>query len=216
MSLDKPINVAIIMDGNGRWAKSRNKPRTFGHNQGLETLKQLTRDIVNQKVNIKWLSVFAFSIENWNRPKSEVSFLLKIFESSLNQNLIENLNKQNIKFVWTGFRQKLSKKLIAKIISVEKQTSKNTGLILNVVFNYSGIKDIEQSKKSKKLISFNVPQIDLLIRTSGEKRISNFLLYQIAYSEIIFENTLWPDYCINILKKNIIEYKKRDRRFGKI
>lgn len=216
MPLEKPINVAIIMDGNGRWAKAKNKPRTFGHDQGLKTLQNLVKEIINKKVPIDWLSVFAFSTENWDRPKTEVNFLMKLFEKSLNDKLIENLNKQNIKFIWTGFKDKLSSSLLKKISKVCKDTSKNKGLKLNVVFNYSGLKDIEQQSKTKKLISEKVPPVDLLIRTSGEKRISNFLLYQLAYSEIIFEKTLWPDYSINILKKNIIEYKKRNRRFGRI
>ncbi len=216
MPLEKPINVAIIMDGNGRWAKAKNKPRTFGHDQGLKTLQDLVKGIINKKVPIDWLSVFAFSTENWNRPKTEVNFLMKLFEKSLNDKLIKNLNKQNIKFIWTGFKDKLSSSLLKKISKVCKDTSKNKGLKLNVVFNYSGLKDIEQQSKTKKLISEKVPPVDLLIRTSGEKRISNFLLYQLAYSEIIFEKTLWPDYSINILKKNIIEYKKRNRRFGRI
>ncbi len=216
MPLEKSINVAIIMDGNGRWAKAKNKPRTFGHDQGLKTLQDLVKGIINKKVPIDWLSVFAFSTENWNRPKTEVNFLMKLFEKSLNDKLIENLNKQNIKFIWTGFKDKLSSSLLKKISKVCKDTSKNKGLKLNVVFNYSGLKDIEQQSKTKRLISEKVPPVDLLIRTSGEKRISNFLLYQLAYSEIIFEKTLWPDYSINILKKNIIEYKKRNRRFGRI
>ncbi len=216
MSLNKKINVAIIMDGNGRWAKSHNKPRTFGHKKGLETLKHLIKDIINTKMQIDWLSVFAFSTENWQRPKAEVNFLLKLFENSLNKELIGDLNKQNIKFVWTGFKNKLSKKLVDKILVAQKSTKNNSGLKLNIVFNYSGLKDINQFKTTKKLISSNIPNIDLLIRTSGEKRISNFLLCQLAYSEFVFEKTLWPDYTINILKKNIIEYKKRNRRFGKI
>ncbi len=216
MTLSKPINVAIIMDGNGRWAQAQNKPRIFGHKCGLDALKKLVNDIVDTKMKVKWLSLFAFSVENWNRPKKEVKFLMSLLNNSLNDNLVTTLNKKNIKFVWTGFENKLSSTLIKKIRNVELKTKNNKGLILNIVFNYSGTKDIEYATKHKCLVSKNVPPIDLLIRTSDEKRISNFLLYQLAYSEIVFEKTLWPDYTIDQFKNNIIEYKKRERRFGKI
>lgn len=202
------------MDGNGRWAKAQNKPRSFGHKRGFETLKKLVDDVVVQQLPIKWISFFAFSIENWSRPKTEVSFLMRLFESSLNKKLINSLNQKNIKFVWIGFKDRLSKSLILKINNVVNATKNNTGLVLNIVFNYSGKADIEHCLKNKKMISNNVPDIDLLIRTSGEKRISNFLLCQLAYSEIIFEKALWPDYNINTLKNNIKEFIKRDRRFG--
>ena len=214
MPLTQPINVAIIMDGNGRWAKAQNKPRSFGHKKGFDALKQLVDDIVDSKLKINWISFFAFSVENWSRPKTEVSFLMNLFKNSLNAKLIRNLNNKNIRFVWTGFEDKLSKSLLTKIKTVVEATKNNSGLTLNIVFNYSGKADIDQALKSKKLVSRHVPNIDLLIRTSGEKRISNYLLYQLAYSEMIFEKTLWPDYTIKNLKNNINEFVKRDRRFG--
>lgn len=214
--MPKNINVGIILDGNGRWATSKNQPRTFGHKKGVDALKNLVNEIVKQKLNVKWLSVFAFSTENWSRPQPEVKYLIKLLSDSLSNELINKLQELNIKFVWTGFDDKLPKSLLTKIKTIQTKTSKNTGLILNVVFNYSGRKDIEYGLKHKKLISSNIPDIDLLIRTGNEKRISNFLLYQLAYSEIIFEKTMWPNYKISNLKSNIIEYNKRHRRFGKI
>lgn len=223
--MNKLEHIAFIMDGNGRWAKKRNKPRIYGHNEGAKRIPEIVK--VAKEFNIPHISFFAFSTENWNRSKEEVNFLLKLFTTSLTKTNLKKINKENVKVKWIGFYENLPNKLIDKINVFELGTQNNTSIQVNLFFNYSGIKDLNEALKKIKnennveniknfLLTKNLPPIDLLIRTSGEQRISNFALYDLAYSEIIFEKTLWPDYSKKIFLDNINEYNTRDRRFGKI
>lgn len=225
----KTLNhVAFIMDGNGRWAKLRNKKRTYGHMKGAEIIKTVVQEAMNLK--IPFISFFAFSTENWSRPTAEVNFLLKLLNGYLTKKTINSLIENNVKVKWIGFEKNISKSLIKKIKNVEKSTENLTGITACIFFNYGGTQDIENAldlmtkNKGKKniknikkyLLTKDLPPIDLLIRTSGEKRISNFALYDLAYSEIIFEPTLWPDYTKKIFLSNINEYNNRNRRFGNL
>ncbi|WPL39554.1 polyprenyl diphosphate synthase [Malacoplasma iowae] len=220
-------HIAFIMDGNGRWAKKRNKKRIFGHAQGVKVIPDIIKECINQK--IKFVSFFAFSVENWNRPKEEVNFLLSLITKYATKKIINDLNKIDSKVNWIGFEDKLDKKTLDAIKLIVDNTKENKNIIVNIFFNYSGTKDLnnainlaikdkENLKEDikKYLLTSNLPPIDLLIRTGGEYRISNFSLYDLAYSEIIIENTMWPDYNKELLKTNINEYNNRHRRFGKI
>lgn len=219
-------HVAFIMDGNGRWAKKKNKARIFGHEHGVKVIPDIVK--YAQENKIPYLSFFAFSTENWNRSKQEVDFLLKLFSTFLTKKNVKKLNELNIKVKWIGFKDKMPSKLLEKIEMFEKETSANTSIQVNLFFNYSGIKDIDEAIKKidfnsdknngikQYLLTKDLPPIDLLIRTSGEERISNFALYDLAYSEIIFEKTLWPDYTKEVFSNNINQYNNRNRRFGKI
>ena len=222
---NKLNHVSFIMDGNGRWAKSKNKSRTYGHLQGINVIPKIIEYSIKQKINN--LSFFAFSTENWNRSKSEVTFLLKLLEKNLSKKIISKANEYGVKVIWIGFEKNLSKSLVKKIRFFEEQTKDNNVINVYFYFNY-GFKDecdytLEKIKSCKNentsfkdfLLTKNVPQIDLLIRTSGEKRLSNFSFYQLLYSEIIFEQTLWPDYNVDIYSKNIEEFYLRKRRYGK-
>lgn len=220
-------HIAFIMDGNGRWAKKRNKKRIFGHAQGVKVIPDIIKECINQK--IKFVSFFAFSVENWNRPKEEVNFLLSLITKYATKKIINDLNKIDAKVNWIGFEDKLDKKTLDAIKLIVDNTKENKNIIVNIFFNYSGTKDLnnainlaikdkENLKEDikKYLLTSNLPPIDLLIRTGGEYRISNFSLYDLAYSEIIIENRMWPDYNKELLKTNINEYNNRHRRFGKI
>ncbi|WPL39368.1 polyprenyl diphosphate synthase [Malacoplasma iowae] len=220
-------HIAFIMDGNGRWAKKRNKKRIFGHAQGVKVIPDIIKECINQK--IKFVSFFAFSVENWNRPKEEVNFLLSLITKYATKKIINDLNKIDAKVNWIGFEDNLDKKTLDAIKLIVDNTKENKNIIVNIFFNYSGTKDLNnainlaikdkdnQKEDIKKyLLTSNLPPIDLLIRTGGEYRISNFSLYDLAYSEIIIENTMWPDYNKELLKTNINEYNNRHRRFGKI
>jgi undecaprenyl diphosphate synthase len=188
----------------------------------VDNISKIVEAAISEKIDV--LSLFAFSCENWNRPKKEVDFLLKLINKKMDKNIIGKFNENGIQFHWIGFRNKLSSKLITKLLWVEESTKNNKKIILNLCFNYGGKQDIlyaiNQLKKCphKKftdlLLTNKLPSVDLLIRTSGEKRISNFLLWQLEYAEIIFEPTLWPDYNKDILRKNILEFSLRQRRFG--
>lgn len=230
----KPNHIAIIMDGNGRWAEKNKQLRINGHYAGTLAIQKTIKYAIKNKINS--LTLYAFSKENWKRPKKEVSNLMKIFEFFL-KNEIEKIKKYNIKLNIIGdinqFKNKLKKKIKQAILN----TKKNTGLKLNIAINYSGKWDIVQSMqkiakkiKNKKISIRNInenlinkfislndqPKVDLVIRTGKEYRISNFLLWQIAYSELYFTNVLWPDFNEKIFNKAISEFKKRKRRFGKI
>lgn len=221
-----PKHVAIIMDGNGRWAKSQNKPRTYGHEIGAKNIKNIIEAGLDNK--IKFLTLFAFSCENWNRPKHEVNFLLKLLDQRINKKLIDYLNDKKIKFNWLGFEKKIDKKIVKKIRELELITKHNKLLNLTIAFNYGGKQDIlnaaKYSSKNVTMSGFNkllltksaLPDVDLLIRTGGDKRISNFLLWQSAYAEIIFEPTYWPIYNQQHFANNILEYCSRQRRFGQL
>jgi len=227
--IEKPKHIAIIMDGNGRWAKKRLMPRISGHRRGLESVKTVITQC--QKLNIPFLTLFAFSTENWLRPTQEVDFLMSLFQDSIKKES-SSLIKNNIRFKLIGDRKPFPKKLIDKIKDLENLTEKNTGLTLSVAINYGGRWDIvnavnEYRKKGhfkkpftqKNLIqnlSLNfAPDPDLLIRTGGEKRISNFLIWQFSYTELYFTETLWPDFNEKAFTSALIEFQKRERRYGK-
>ena len=227
--IEKPQHIAIIMDGNGRWAKKRLLPRISGHRRGLETVKMVITQC--QKLNIPFLTLFAFSTENWLRPTQEVDFLMSLFQDSIKKES-SSLIKNNIRFKLIGDRKPFPKKLIDKIKELESLSEENTGLTLSVAINYGGRWDIvnavnEYRKKNhfkkpftqKNLIqnlSLNfAPDPDLLIRTGGEKRISNFLIWQFSYTELYFTETLWPDFNEKAFTSALIEFQKRERRYGK-
>jgi undecaprenyl diphosphate synthase len=227
--IEKPQHIAIIMDGNGRWAKKRLMPRISGHRRGLESVKTVITQC--QKLNIPFLTLFAFSTENWLRPTQEVDFLMSLFQDSIKKES-SSLIKNNIRFKLIGDRKPFPKKLIDKIKDLENLTEKNTGLTLSIAINYGGRWDIvnavnEYRKKNhfkkpftqKNLIqnlSLNfAPDPDLLIRTGGEKRISNFLIWQFSYTELYFTQTLWPDFNEKAFTSALIEFQKRERRYGK-
>jgi undecaprenyl diphosphate synthase len=227
--VEKPQHIAIIMDGNGRWAKKRFLPRISGHRKGLESVRTVITQC--QKLNIPFLTLFAFSTENWLRPTEEVNFLMTLFEDSIIKES-SSLIKNNIRFKLIGDRKAFPKKLIDKINDLESLTEKNTGLTLSIAINYGGRWDIvnavnEYRKKShfkKPLTQKNLaqnlslhfaPDPDLLIRTGGEKRISNFLIWQFSYTELYFSETLWPDFNEKAFMAVLIEFQKRERRYGK-
>ncbi len=222
-----PLNhVAIIMDGNGRWGMRHKKSRTAGHKEGLKTVEKIIKETIKNKIN--FLTLFAFSTENWKRPKKEISYLFNLLENFL-LNRIQDLHKQNIKLKILGSK-KFSPKLNSLLNSSEKKTSKNNKLQINLALNYgskseliSAFKKINKSKSTiseknidKNLQTKNIPDPDLLIRTGDTKRLSNFLLWQLAYAEIFFEKKLWPAFNEKDFRRIIMEYKKIKRNFGKI
>jgi undecaprenyl diphosphate synthase len=227
--LEKPKHIAIIMDGNGRWAKKRLMPRISGHKKGLESVRTVITQC--QKLNIPFLTLFAFSTENWLRPSQEVNFLMSLFQESIKKES-SALIKHNVRFKLIGDRKSFPKKLVDKIKELEKLTEKNTGLTLSVAINYGGRWDIvnavnkhqKETLSKKPLTQKNLiqnlslnyaPDPDLLIRTGGEKRISNFLIWQFSYSELYFTETLWPDFNERALMTALFEFQKRERRYGK-
>ena len=224
-----PKHIAIIMDGNGRWAKKRNKSRLYGHNAGVKSVKKIVKECVRLKV--QFLTLYTFSNENWNRPNTEIIGLIRLLVSTLDKEtrlLIDN----NVKFNVFGNLNKLDLITKRKLKKVEKITIKNSKLNLNLAISYSGrdeiiyavnqilkknIKHINDQLSFKKyLYTNNLPDPDLLIRTGDECRISNFLLWQIAYSELYFTETLWPDFNEESLHSALFDFNKRERRFGKI
>ena len=225
MSLRVPNHIAIIMDGNGRWAKEKGMPRTYGHKAGADTLRKILTSC--GELGIKYLTVYAFSTENWKRAKEEVDTLMFLFKTYL-KNEKKLLMKNNVKFLVSGRKEGVSKDLLAEISKLEEATKGNTGITLNIAFNYGGraelvdaIKEIVKNNEKEvteetveKYLYNQLPDPELLIRTSGEMRISNFLLWQIAYSEIYVTDTYWPDFNKDELIKAIESYQKRDRRFG--
>ena len=222
-----PINhVAIIMDGNGRWGLKHKNSRNAGHKAGLNTVEKIIN--ITIKNNIKYLTLFAFSTENWKRPKNEINYLFNLLENFL-KNKIEDLNKQNIKLNIIGFK-KFSKKLNKLLIKSEKKTFKNKTLQINLALNYgskleliNAFKNLAKNKQkisinnlSKNLLTKNIPDPDFLIRTGNTKRLSNFLLWQLAYAEIYFEKKLWPDFNEKDYKKIINKFRNTKRNFGNI
>lgn len=239
MSLEKrvlnnkiPSHIAIILDGNGRWAKKRGLPRTYGHKVGSENLNKTA--INCSKLGIKVLSVYAFSTENWSRPKDEVDYLMKLpleFEKTYKGNFKEN----DIKVIFSGRRDRFSKENIELLNKIEEKTKDRQGLILNICFDYGSytemltatkeisllykenkikLEDIDEKLFENHLYTKDLPKLDLLIRTSGELRISNFLLWQLAYSELYFTKKLWPDFNNKELLKAIDNYQRRNRTYG--
>jgi len=222
-----PLNhVAIIMDGNGRWGLKHKNSRNEGHKAGLKIVEKILKETINQK--IKYLTLFAFSTENWNRPKKEVSYLFNLLENYLSKKINE-LNKKNIKLNIIGTKN-FSKKLNKILISSEKKTLKNTKLQINLALNYgskfeilNALKimnknndEINEKNFKKYLQTKNTPDPDLLIRTGNTKRLSNFLLWQLAYTEIFFEKKLWPDFNEKDYVRIIKKFKKIKRNFGNI
>ena len=226
-----PSHVGIIMDGNGRWAKERGLPRREGHLAGINALESVLRRA--ELLGIPCLTVYAFSTENWKRPGMEVKFLLQLFEETL-LNRADELFKNNVKVKVIGRREGLPSNLIETIKKIEEKTRNNKAFQLNIAFNYGGraeiidlvssiVRDIQEGKKidlndektiANYLYSPEYPEVELLIRTSGEKRLSNFLLWQSAYAELYFTDKYWPDFDGDELEKAIEDFKKRNRRFG--
>ncbi|OOF85524.1 polyprenyl diphosphate synthase [Rodentibacter ratti] len=235
IELDKnniPLHVAIIMDGNGRWAKQRNKLRVFGHTNGVAAVRRAVT--YARQIGVKVLTLYAFSSENWNRPEQEVSSLMTLFMQALDRE-VKKLHKNDIRLKIIGDTSRFSEKLREKIRKAEELTEKNTALTLNIAANYGGCWDIVQAAKQiadkvknneiqtediteqyfqQQLVTQAQPQVDLLIRTSGEQRISNFLLWQIAYAELCFLDVLWPDFSEKDFNQAIASYQQRHRRFG--
>ena len=228
----KPGHVAIIMDGNGRWAKIRNENRIQGHIKAKKSVRESIEFCVEKK--IKYLTLFAFSSENWKRPKLEVQALMNLLNNVISDEL-NTLKNQNIKLKVIGDLSPLPKKTKESLELAINETSKNKGLCLILAINYSGKWDIFNATKKiletkqkldlanfnekvfeKNLSTYNIPDPELIIRTSGEERISNFYLWQAAYSELYFTDILWPDFNKNELNNAIFEFKNRNRRFGKL
>ena len=228
-----PKHVAVIMDGNGRWAKKRGLKRENGHREGRKSVRKIIECCV--ELGIKNLTLYAFSTENWNRPKLEIDFLMQLLFLSLKGEL-KTLNKNNIKFETIGNLDRLPKKISNYLGKVKLKTRYNSKLTLTLALSYGSrneivnvvrelsdkvknniisSKNIDETVINDHLYTRNLPDVDLLIRTSGEKRISNFLLWQIAYSELYFTKKLWPDFRKKDLYKAIISYQNRERRFGK-
>lgn len=232
-NLKVPVHVAIILDGNGRWAKERGLTRSMGHDAGFSNLKNVSKYILSK--GIKVLSVYAFSTENFKRSKDEVDYLMNIFTSKF-KSCIKDFNKENIKVIFSGREKPLPAKVLKAMRELESATRDNTKGILNICLNYGGrseivdtckkvsnmvlnkeinIDDIDEEFISRNLYN-NLPDVDLMIRTSGELRLSNFMLWQNSYAEFYFPKTYFPDFNEEEFDKAIIEYTKRDRRFGNI
>ncbi len=229
-----PAHVAIILDGNGRWAKKRLMPRQYGHAKGAQVVEQVCEDAYN--LGIQYLTVYAFSTENWNRPDNEVKILMEIFSNYMVDKL-EKVGQKNMRIRFIGERSRLDKSMIEKIENLEASTKDNTGLNFTVALNYGSRdemvramkamatdvkaqvlnpEDITEEVYAKYLDTAELPDPDLLIRTSGEQRLSNYLLWQLAYTEFYFTDVMWPDFDKKELEKAIEWYNNRDRRFGKV
>ena len=230
-----PEHVAVIMDGNGRWAKKRGLPRTMGHKKGAQSVREIIENA--GEIGIKYLTLFGFSSENWSRPEQEVNDLMMLLRQYLRSQTAE-FHKRNAKLSVIGDRNAFDGDIIELIENAEKLTADNSGLHVIIALNYGGRQDIAQATKAiidnavtegkspdiqqieqhinDKLLTAGVPDPDLLIRTSGEQRISNFLLWQCAYTEMVFVQTLWPDFRKKDLLEALKEYASRDRRFGKV
>ena len=227
-----PKHVAFIMDGNGRWAKKRGLPRTKGHEEGAKVIEKLA--ISAKKIGLEAVTLFAFSTENWKRPKEEVDFIFSLLEKFLVEGK-ESFKKNDVRVHFIGKINELEDKFQRLMKETVKETKNNKGIILNLAINYGARSEIVEMVKSvckdcvnnkqdiekidekvveKYLMTNGLPEIDLLVRTSGEVRISNFLLWQIAYSELMFTKVFWPDFNEKQLIKVLIEYQSRDRRFG--
>lgn len=229
-----PNHIAIIMDGNGRWAKSKFLPRTAGHKAGVETIRTVLREC--KKLNVKYVTLYAFSTENWKRPKLEVDTLMNLLSTYL-KNEVASLHKENVKLTAIGDIGNLPSKCVIELNKAIELTKNNTGCNLNLALNYGGrldiknalvdiindvkvgkinLDEIDENTISNYLSTKCIPDPDLVIRTSGEERLSNFLLWEVAYAEFYFTNVHWPDFDEKELQKAIFTYQNRDRRFGGI
>lgn len=226
-----PAHISIIMDGNGRWAKEKGHERGYGHVHGVESVRKVTEACVEE--GVKYLSIYAFSEENWSRPAEEVSFLMKLMMDSIGKEL-ETLMKNGVRFRVLGNMERIAPQLRDAITSLEEMTAANDRLTLVVFLSYSGKWDILQAVKrvaaerrdsidsltmedfGQYLVTAGIPDPDLIIRTSGEQRLSNYLLWQGAYAELYFTDILWPDFGAEELRAAIAAYSLRDRRYGKV
>tara|TARA_B100000963_G_scaffold329286_1_gene318479 strand:- start:1787 stop:2542 length:756 start_codon:yes stop_codon:yes gene_type:complete len=233
VNANKPNHVAIIMDGNGRWAKLKGKDRLYGHKNGIKSVQKIVEYAT--KIKIKNLTLYAFSTENWNRPKKEIETLMSILINTLRKE-INKMIENNVQFKCIGDISRLPQNVIKEVEETVKKTSENNGLVLTLALNYGFKKELICAIKNlavkvkKNLISIDkidekivnnhlhsgeLPSVDLLIRTSGEQRISNFLLWQISYAELFFSDVFWPDFDERHFEKAITNYNNRERRFGK-
>ncbi len=231
---DLPQHIAIIMDGNGRWARQRNLMRTQGHLEGVKRAEDIIQ--AAQEVGIKVLTLFAFSTENWKRPRDEVSMLMKTFISVINQKM-KDFDRVNVRFHFIGRRNEIPNEVLECLDKAMTLTEKNTGMVLNLALNYGGrleileatrriakdvkegkidVEDITEETFSGYLYTRGLPDPDLLIRTSGERRLSNFLLWQLSYAELYFTEKYWPEFTKEEFFKALEDYKHRERRYGKI
>jgi len=229
-----PVHVAVIMDGNGRWAKARNLPRVMGHQQGAEAVKTAVRSAID--LGVSYLTLYGFSIENWKRPKPEVTDLMGLLRLYLRREVSE-LHREGIRIRFIGDRERLADDIVRLLEMAEQRTRQNTGLNLVIALSYGGRQEITQATRKlaraaaageidpdnideavldRYLFTGTIPDPDLVIRTSGEQRISNFLLWQSAYAELVFTDTLWPDFCRADFEDALRQYHRRERRFGVI
>lgn len=229
-----PKHVAIIMDGNGRWAKAKHMPRSYGHLEGIKRVDEIVA--AARRLGIKYLTLFVFSSENWDRPKKEIQLLMSALAHNLGKK-IDELDKAKIRFQVLGRKKGIPEKLLTSLNSAQEKTRNNTEMTLNLAFNYGGRQEIVDAVKkicakaqaknldidtiteadiAEALYTKGMPDPDLLIRTSGEQRISNFLLWQLSYSELYFTSKYWPDFHQKEFEKAIADYQKRERRYGKI
>jgi undecaprenyl diphosphate synthase len=227
-----PVHVGIIMDGNGRWAKGRGRPRIDGHRRGMEAVREVVKGSI--ALGVEYLTLYGFSIENWKRPEAEIRSLMGLLRLYLRQE-IKDLDQQGVQVLFIGHRTLLPDDIVSLIEEAEEQTKGNTNLNLVVALSYGArqeitaaaqsvarqveageldVSDIDETVFMKHLETAGMPDPDLVIRTSGEQRISNFLLWQVAYAEFIFVDTLWPDFSDDDLREAINEYHRRERRYG--
>lgn len=228
-----PQHIAIIMDGNGRWAKQRGKKRIFGHQQGVKAVQKIVEEAARLKV--PYLTLFAFSTENWNRPKEEIGTLMKLLVRSLREEL-EKMLKNNIRLTTIGATDRLPTQVQNELELVVEKTKNNSNMVLTLALSYGGREEIQRATReiavlvknniispekidesiiNRHLYAQNLPDVDLLIRTSGEQRISNFMLWHLAYAELYFTSTCWPDFDEKELHAALLNYQNRERRFGK-
>jgi undecaprenyl diphosphate synthase len=229
MALDSvPTHIGIIMDGNGRWARRRGHPASFGHRAGVRAIKRVLEGC--EELGVKVLSVYAFSTENWSRPRAEVRALMRLFHETM-QREIEEMHRRGVRIVVSGRRDELSPKMRERINEAIERTARNTNGVLNICLNYGGRAEIvdavrrlvadgvppgevDEAAITSRLYVPDLPEPDLIIRTAGERRVSNFLLWQSAYSEMLVSETLWPDFGVEDLKAALTDYSSRVRRFG--
>lgn len=229
-----PRHVAIIMDGNGRWASRRGLPRVAGHHEGMKTVRKITR--AANEIGVEVLTLYAFSTENWKRPSDEVSYIMKL-PVDFSATELPELVERNVRVITMGSEEGLPEHTLRAVHKLKQETAHNTGMILNFALNYGSRSEIVQTVQSlfrrveagelsrdeitedmigRELLSGNLPDPDLLIRTSGEIRLSNFMLWQLAYAEMWFTDVLWPDFNEDLFSEAVIAYQKRSRRYGAV
>ncbi|MBN1149971.1 isoprenyl transferase [candidate division WOR-3 bacterium] len=231
-NLKIPVHIGIIMDGNGRWAKERKLPRISGHVEGVNAVRRIVKHA--GEIGVKYLTLYAFSTENWKRPKEEVGFLMKMFKRLIKSE-IDELMRNDVKLSFIGDKDSLSKTILGEMEKSSDRTKDNKGLNLLIAISYGGkneivnavnkvlddfadgkVTKIDENNFKKYLYTNDIPDPDLIIRTSGEQRLSNFLIYQAAYAELFFSDKLWPDFSAADLDEALEEYSKRQRRYGRV